>query len=256
MALKTLLIAALSLCPVASYAGDPCPIGVELVDLGTPPWLDRDEILGGLQSQDTWVGINYENVSNGLELHIVYPGSPAEEAGLQVEDIVTKIDGAPVGNDNANRAAFDGLANGRSAQFSVLRRGQSLDITVDVGRRDPVLPVMEAALKQLECRAASTRVADEAERAQLMPLFFNESRGFRCEDAHRVLADHFQDDYNSDKNVYLVRGSRRIILSMKHWGTTCISSESLDGENLTSSSALEAVDKVIARYVDDRHENP
>jgi predicted metalloprotease with PDZ domain len=67
----------------------------------------------------------------------VAPGSPAEEAGLDVGDVLVAMDG-----DRVEAASFNDRFNekkiGASVVFTVLRRDQLRSITVTVGKEEPV----------------------------------------------------------------------------------------------------------------------
>ncbi len=67
----------------------------------------------------------------------VAPGSPAEEAGLDVGDILVAMDG-----DRIDAASFNDRFNekkiGSSVLFTVLRRDQQRAVTVTVGKEEPV----------------------------------------------------------------------------------------------------------------------
>jgi serine protease Do len=100
-----------------------------------------------------WLGISIQSVSRdmaealgqkvpeggivrGALIGDVVPDSPAEKAGLQRGDLVTRIDGAEVkdANDLMNRVAL--LIPGSKAELTVIRGGKERKITVSVGKRD------------------------------------------------------------------------------------------------------------------------
>jgi predicted metalloprotease with PDZ domain len=67
----------------------------------------------------------------------VAPGSPAEEAGLDVGDVLVAMDGDRVEAGNFNDR-FNERKNGAIVVFTVLRRDQLRSITVTVGKEEPV----------------------------------------------------------------------------------------------------------------------
>jgi serine protease Do len=100
-----------------------------------------------------WLGVSIQSVSRdmaealgqkvpeggivrGALIGDVVPDSPAEKAGVQRGDLVTRIDGAEVkdANDLMNRVAL--LAPGAKTELTVIRGGKEKKITVTVGKRD------------------------------------------------------------------------------------------------------------------------
>ncbi|MBF9023280.1 PDZ domain-containing protein [Rhodobacterales bacterium FZCC0069] len=250
-------LSALFLClaPFSVHAGDPCPIPIVVHDLGVPDWLDRDALLDGLQSQRTWVGISYNYTPDGLALTAVHPDSPAQRAGLQVGDVIRSINALATGSEMQDRAAFDSLRSGETVLVEVMRTDQeTATLPLTVGYTDPVPLGMVNALRRQECRTARLIIEPAAEQQALLADLFTASRGFRCDDAHIALAERTARYEVQD--VYVLRGSRRILITMPHWGTHCLASTALDGDNLTDAALLLALDPVIGAYVQDRHDNP
>jgi S1-C subfamily serine protease len=71
----------------------------------------------------------------GALVEAVEPGSPAEKAGIQVNDLITAVNGAPV---DANHALADLIrANkpGDKVTLSILRKGAARSIDVTLGTR-------------------------------------------------------------------------------------------------------------------------
>ncbi|NOR63069.1 MAG: PDZ domain-containing protein [Rhodobacteraceae bacterium] len=233
-----------------AQAGDPCPIHVSINDLGSPDWLDNSALLNALESRQIWIGISYENLDDGILLTRVYAGSPAAEAGLLEGDIVSDIEGRPT----TESETFERLNIGEAVVFSIDRDGQRLDALVTIGGADPVPLAIVQQLGKTECRTADIAQADAEMDRAVMARLFTESRAFRCDDAHKVL-EPLMEPFQSD-TVYFVRGSRRLLLTMPYYGTACISTLSLDGENLNDSAVSEVIEQVISDYVRERFENP
>ena len=250
--MKNLLAAViLGMSPAIAQAGDPCPISVNIRDLGAPDWLDREALLDALQVQRSWIGITYGDRDLGIELTYIHPDSAAAKAGLQVGDMVSEINGVLTTDDAKRRAMFDALAPGDQINFI---RVDQPPVSTTVGHTDPVPVGMANAFEQQDCRDATLRTVPEAERADILPMLFNDNRGFRCEDAH-VALQTLGERYEINE-VYFVRGSRRILMTMPYWGTSCINIDALDGANYTPSQLQAALDAVVNDYVQDRFENP
>ncbi len=242
---------AIIIAPTISKAGDPCPIPVNIVDLGVPSWLDRNALLEQISSQQSWIGIQHRDTPQGIVLSQIYDQSPAAAAGLQEGDLVTAINDVSTVDVAAREALFDAASIGDTLTFSLFNGS---DITLMVGRADPVAMGMMQTLRRQDCRASDIRTPDLQQQALLLPLLFNPNRSFRCEEAHQALeflGERFEID-----DVYMVRGSRRILLTMPYWGTTCITAASVDGDNLTDAALLAALDDVIGDYVQDQIDNP
>jgi len=247
---SSMLAAILLLFGGLAHAGDPCPITVKINDLGSPDWLDNLALINALQSRQTWIGISSIPKDDGLLLTRVYAGSPAAEAGLLEGDVVSDIDGRPV----TENATFERLIIGDAVVFSIERAGQRSDALLTIGGVDPVPLAILHQLQNEDCREPEFATRDEALERAVMAAVFTDSRGFRCEDAH-VALQPLMEQYQSD-TVYFVRGSRRLLLTMPDYGTTCVSVGSLDGDNLNSAEISAVIERVISSFVRDRHDNP
>lgn len=101
------------------------------------------------QSQNAYVGIGITITANeepaGFAVVEVTPGSPAEEAGLQVHDVLVEVEG-----QNCAELGQDGTRNlvrgeeGTTVELVVNRDGQELAFTVE--RRQVQVPVATAAV--------------------------------------------------------------------------------------------------------------
>ena len=72
---------------------------------------------------------------SGLLLVSVEPGSPAEQGGLMVGDILVAVAGQPVADPDALLVSLSGAVVGQPTPVEVLRGGQPQTLTVTVGER-------------------------------------------------------------------------------------------------------------------------
>jgi serine protease Do len=103
-----------------------------------------------------WLGVHVQNVTEeiaeslgmkeatGALVANVSPDSPAAAAGIQPSDVILKFDGQPVENMRGLPRAVAATPIGKAVPVEVLRKGQTLDVTVTVGR----LPETEEAEDQ------------------------------------------------------------------------------------------------------------
>jgi serine protease Do len=71
----------------------------------------------------------------GLSGSAVFQGSPADEAGLRVGDIVTHVDGTKVDGDNPLDGILTQYRPGETVSLRVLRGDEVLDLTLVLGTR-------------------------------------------------------------------------------------------------------------------------
>ncbi len=100
-----------------------------------------------------YIGVTVTNVSSetqsyglpqGAAVKSVTQDGPAQEAGLQVNDIITHINGTPIAGSNDLVSAVDDAAIGDSFKLTVYRQGQTLELTLTVGEK------IQAALENKE----------------------------------------------------------------------------------------------------------
>ena len=68
----------------------------------------------------------------GVVVQQVYPGGPAERAGVQPGDVIIGVNGKNVGDPGGLRFRLATLAIGGKATVNVVRRGQPLDLPVEL----------------------------------------------------------------------------------------------------------------------------
>ena len=94
-----------------------------------------------------WIGASWQTVTpdlaeqfgldrpGGVVLNAVYPGGPADRAGLNVGDVILAIAGRDVADSDSLRYRIATLPVGRNARTQLLRRGQTL--SRDIAMREP-----------------------------------------------------------------------------------------------------------------------
>ncbi len=95
-----------------------------------------------------FLGVGYQAVSRelvknfelknsyGAMINAVSRNSPAEEAGLQVEDIVVGVDGKTIQDFNELPFLIGRLKPGDETQLDIIRNGQPLSLSLTVGSRN------------------------------------------------------------------------------------------------------------------------
>jgi S1-C subfamily serine protease len=76
----------------------------------------------------------------GVRVTQVISGSPADDAGLKKDDVITDVDGRSVTSVDDVRSALENKSPGDRVTFSVRRDGQDEEVTVTLGRRAEALP--------------------------------------------------------------------------------------------------------------------
>ncbi len=82
-----------------------------------------------------YLGVRYVARPRGAEIVEVIPGSPAEEAGLRVGDLVREVDGRSVSSSHPLAELLSLYRPGDRVTLTVERDGEELEIRVTLGRR-------------------------------------------------------------------------------------------------------------------------
>ncbi|MCP4869861.1 MAG: PDZ domain-containing protein [Proteobacteria bacterium] len=248
--MKLLLLTIALLLPSAALAGDPCPITLELHEY-TPTWRDRGADLDALESQRSWYGLNYRGTETVRVRHVI-AGSPAAASGLAAGDLLTSFNGTPITSRSHLGELFDALGTSNSkVSLGVDRKGTAMTVELVRGAADPVFFGLVNATESTECRSVSIWSLTEAQAAAVASGAFTDQRGFRCDDAHTAMGSAFESG-----DVIMIRGGRRILLTMPGWGTTCVAVADYDGAKLTTDALSALLERLAKAYVADRHDNP
>jgi Do/DeqQ family serine protease len=99
-----------------------------------------------------WIGVEVQEITpaisesfrlggqRGALIAGVLRGGPADKAGVKPGDVLTEIQGKPVGDPTAMLNLVAGLAPGSEAKMRLRRQGQDVEATVTVGRRPKPQP--------------------------------------------------------------------------------------------------------------------
>jgi serine protease Do len=124
-----------------------------------------------------WLGVHVQNVTEEIATSLgllepkgalvakVSPDSPAASAGIQPSDVILKFDGQPIDNMRSLPRAVAATAIGKSVAVELLRKGETVDLTVTVGR----LPEDEEVADTVKGEGEE-EVTPEPEREDLLGL--------------------------------------------------------------------------------------
>jgi serine protease Do len=93
-----------------------------------------------------WLGVHVQNITEEIAASLglaeakgalvakVSPGSPAATAGIQPSDVIVKFDGEPIENMRSLPRAVAATAIGKSVSVELLRKGETKNFSVTIGR--------------------------------------------------------------------------------------------------------------------------
>ncbi|CAN5804619.1 DegQ family serine endoprotease [soil metagenome] len=135
-----------------------------------------DSLIATGSVQRGWIGVSIQQLdettartlnyplNEGVVIAQIVPGGPADKAGIQVEDIVTAIDGRAIVSDNSFRNIVATLPPGRAINLDLFRAGKRIALNATIAKRDD-----EAAAAQAQAAQAAA-VPDNALGLSGMPL--------------------------------------------------------------------------------------
>jgi putative serine protease PepD len=93
------------------------------------------QLVSGGSVAHAYLGVQLTDATGGAGVAQLRGDGPASDAGLQVGDVVTAIDGKPVGGSDALVGAVDGHEPGDEVTLKVRRDGRIRDVHVKLGTR-------------------------------------------------------------------------------------------------------------------------
>ena len=93
------------------------------------------QLIGSGTVRHAYRGVSIGNVSNGVRVEQVRPGTPAARAGLQAGDVITTIGGKAVRSASDLSSAIDAKKPGDRVSLTYTRSGQSHSVTVTLAER-------------------------------------------------------------------------------------------------------------------------
>jgi putative serine protease PepD len=94
-----------------------------------------DQLIATGKVQHALLGVNPQNVSNGVKVVSVQSGGGADKAGLQAGDVITSLDGTALTGQEKLRALIAAHKPGDTVSVTYLRGGESHTVTVTLGSR-------------------------------------------------------------------------------------------------------------------------
>jgi serine protease Do len=149
-----------------------------------------------------WLGVHVQNVTEEIAQSLglqepagalvakVSPDSPAADSGIQPSDVILKFDGQPIENMRDLPRAVAATPIGKNVPLELLRKGQTVDVNVTVGR----LPADEEAEDIVEDEADAEE--DDAE-SEALPSAREDLLGLSI----APLTDELRDQYGIGKTI-------------------------------------------------------
>ena len=94
-------------------------------------------------------------IKSGAVVQDVTEGAPADEAGLMVNDVITKVNGKAIKDSNDLVQVISETDPGDVVDFTVYRQGKEISLSVEIGSKT------ESALKNEEAAAAAAEQTDD-----------------------------------------------------------------------------------------------
>ena len=139
------LLGVLAICPFApAFAIEPPP------ETARPPAemlrdKDRGNPAAAIADKSAFLGISTVDVpgmvadhlgltdGSGVIVRTVFPGSPAEQSGIAVNDIITTLDGKPIADPEALSSAIRDRKAGDSVEVALIHKGKPGTVKVTLG---------------------------------------------------------------------------------------------------------------------------
>lgn len=101
-----------------------------------------------IQGPEGILGVLLEQDNQGPRIAQILPGSGAAEAGLRIDDIILRVDGTRIASRDRLQDLLHQLRAGDQLQLSLLRDGDLLSVTAQIGARQRFDPAARRAQLQ------------------------------------------------------------------------------------------------------------
>ncbi len=131
-------------------------LGISYAQDSTQEPTTTDTTAPPTQIQRTWLGVSVSDIDNGVTIVRVSPNSPAETAQLQVDDVITVVNGSAITSADDLQAVIDAAASGDVVSLTIERDGEQLSVDVTLGSRNgrgafaPMSDPLQAAESMLD----------------------------------------------------------------------------------------------------------
>lgn len=95
-----------------------------------------------------WLGVGIQDITKeiadyyglkdgkGVLVQQVFPGDPADKAGINPKDIILEVNGKPVENSRELTRVIAGINVGETASIKILREGREKDFHIEIAKRE------------------------------------------------------------------------------------------------------------------------
>ena len=124
-----------------------------------------------------WMGVGIQDLTpelaqyyglkdqKGVLVTQVFPGDPADKAGIKTKDVIVAVDGKPVGTGRELSSAVAGMAVGKEVPVKILRDGKEQTLKVQLAeRKDPELAAKGAPPESEELGIRASDLTPETAR--------------------------------------------------------------------------------------------
>jgi putative serine protease PepD len=119
---------------IATASGSNGNVGVGFAISSNKVKSVAQQLIKGGKVSHPYLGVSIGDASNGgAQIQQIVSGGPAQKAGLQVGDVVTKVNNTPIANSQDLVGAIQGSSVGATLTITIQRNGNVSTVTVTVG---------------------------------------------------------------------------------------------------------------------------
>jgi len=109
-----------------------------------------------------WMGVGIQDLTaelaqyyglkdqKGVLVTQVFPGDPADKAGIKTKDVIIAVDGKPVGTGRELSSAVAGMPVGKEVPVKILRNGQEQTVKVQLAERKETEQEVKASASETD----------------------------------------------------------------------------------------------------------